>query len=256
MNNAQHEINDNLYSFYDQIAQCEDIYSEKQEHWAIIKNHPGTWPRLIYRLSTDLPEIASFAEIPGKVKSGVYPEILIVPGENIRQTDPFLRANGFYPYTGWKGMARENTAELITPHLPDNIEIVTPHLLQDKKQWSDIVSTELIAPTLFDVAMIEKMMSQPSVKLYLLKKDGVGITTLLTYESSNSVGLYLLATLKSSRRKGFGFMLLEQTVGLITRESKKPIILHATQIGENLHVRLGFQPYNQFFLYRYLNPKP
>jgi len=109
MNNTQHEICDNLYSFYDQISHCEGIYSEKQDYWSMIKNNPCNWPRLIYRIAPNLSEIDSSSELFKKVQSGIYPEVLIVTNDNIRKTDPFLRAQGFYPNQGWKGMAREFT---------------------------------------------------------------------------------------------------------------------------------------------------
>jgi len=219
----------------------------------MIKNNQCNWHRLIYRIAPNLSELYSSSELFKKVQSGIYPEVLIVTNDNIRKTDPFLRAQGFYPYQGWKGMAREFTGELLTPSLPENMEIANLDLLQDREQWTNIVSTELTTPNIFSPIMIEKIMQQSGVKLFLLKQNGIGVSTLLIYESSNSIGLYLLATHKSARRNGFGFMMLEQTIGLITRQSKKTIILHATQIGENLHIRLGFKPYNQFFLYRYLN---
>jgi predicted GNAT family N-acyltransferase len=66
----------------------------------------------------------------------------------------------------------------------------------------------------------------------------------------------MIATSKSARRKGFGHMLVQQIIWQISGQSKKPIILHATQKGEGLYAKSGFLPCNQFFLYRFLNTQP
>ncbi|MGE5449222.1 MAG: GNAT family N-acetyltransferase [Bacteroidales bacterium] len=253
MNNTHQEITNNLYAFYDQVAQCKGIYAEKKELWSIIRNNPGTWPRIIYRIPGHLPQNETSPELFEKVRSGLYPEVLIATDDNIGQMDPFLRAGGFYPFLGWKGMAREYTPGLQAPELPENIGIVTLERPEDREQWVNIVSTELIAPTLFDLEMIEILRNRQGVEIYLLKHNEVGVATLLSYDSGDSTGLYMIATSKSSQRKGFGHLLVSQIVWQISQQSKKPIILHATPKGEGLYAKSGFLPYNQFFLYRFLN---
>lgn len=256
MNNAFQEISNNLYSFYDQLAQCQGIYAESNDLWSIIKNNPGTWPRIIYRVPGDLPRNENAGELFEKVRSGQYPEVLIATDDNIRQMDPFLRAGGFFPYLGWKGMAREYTQHMQAPVLPQNMQIVTLDHPDDKEQWVNIVSAELIAPTLFDQNMIDRLRARPGIELFLLKHDGMGVSTLISYDSGHSTGLYMIATGRSAQRKGFGHMLVSQIVWQITRQSKKPIILHATPKGEGLYAKSGFLPFNQFFLYRFLNQRP
>lgn len=252
MSNAPEEIRNNLYAFYDQVARCKGIYAESQDLWSVIKNDTGTWPGIIYRVSADLFQNVRSHELFEKVRSGIYPEVLIATDENIRQMDPFLRAQGFYPFMAWKGMAKEYTDEIQAPSLPDNVQVVTLDQPQDREQWVKIVSDELISPTLFDQALIESLLVRPGVELYLLKQYGEGVSTLLSYDSGDSTGLYMIATSKSAQRKGFGHMLVQQIVLQMNRQSKKPIILHATQKGEGLYAKSGFVPYNQFFLYRFL----
>lgn len=256
MSNAQEEIRHNLYAFYDQVAQCKGIYAESQDSWAVIRNHPGIWPRIIYRVSADLFQNEQSHELIEKMQSGHYPEVLIATDENIAQMDPFLRAQGFYPFMAWKGMAREYTGEMQASELPDNMQIVTLDLPQDREQWASIVSNELIAPTLFDKALIESLRERPGIELYLLKYNGQGVSTLLAYDSGDSTGLYLIATDRNFQRKGLGHLLVQQIVRKVSQQSKKPVILHATQKGEGLYAKSGFQPCSQFFLYRYLNPQP
>ena len=256
MNNTLQEIGNNLYEFYSKVAQCEGIYAENKDQWAVISNPPGIWPRLIYKVSGDISHRESSAELIHKVQEGIYPEVLIATDDNIDENDPFLRKNGFFPFLGWKGMAREFIELQDVPQLPENTEIVNLNHPRDLQQWAHIVSTELLVPNQFEPALVEKLMAKHGVEIFLLKHNGVGVSTILVYQSANSTGLYMIATSQAARRKGYAYLLVEQIIRQVSQQSKKPIILHATQKGEGLYAKLGFMPYNQFFLYRYLNPQP
>lgn len=253
MDNIDHEIRNNLYEFYDKISQFCGIYSEKPDHWSVVKNIPGAWPRVIYRIDSEIVEEQSSAIFSEKVNSGSYPELLIASDENIRQIDPFLRSQGFYPFSAWKGMAFRSVDNVTAPHLPEAIEIVKPENSVDIEQWIEIVTSELITPAKMDKSLLENLIVHPEFDAYLLKNDGVGVSTMLVFKSVNSTGLYLIATRKSAQRQGFASLLVQQIIFHETQKSKNPIILHATQNGEALYSKLNFLPFNRFFLYRYLN---
>lgn len=255
MNNTPDHIRNNLYEFYDRITQVCGLNSEKQENWSVSENIPGYWPRLIYRVDPEIatkPSILPFSE---KVKSGNYPELLIASDENIQKTDPFLRQQGFYPFSAWKGMAITNIHNNL-PELVDEVEIVKPESSADQEQWLRIVNTELVAPLKMDKTLLENIVAMPEIEAYLLKHNGVGVTTILTFETVESTGLYLIATEKPAQKQGFASLLVQHILVQNARRSKNPVILHATQPGERMYLRLGFQPINQFFLYRQLKTNP
>ena len=253
MTSIEDQIQDNLYEFYDSISRCSNLNSEKHEHWAVLANKPEYWPRLIYRIHPNifLSEPASlFSE---RIKSGMYPELAIAGPENIHQIDSFLRKHGFVPFLAWKGMAMNWSPNHILPKLPETIEIVQPKSLQDREQWLNIVNTELIAPLKLDIALLESMLIQSGIELFLLKSNGICVSTCLRYQTENSSGLYLIATLKSAQKQGFASLLVRYILAKHAPESEKPIILHATPLGERVYLKLGFESFNYFFLYRQLN---
>ena len=252
MNKIEREIRNNLYEFYDQISQVCGIHSEQQDHWSVIQNIPGAWPRIIYRIAPEIVEPKSILFFSEKVNTGSYPEILIASSENIQHIDPFLRTRGFYPFSGWKGMAVTGTA-ISFPALPQTIEMVKPESPEDRNQWLKIVTSQLIAPARLDKTLLESLIAQPQFEAFLLKHKGVGVSTILVFTSGNSTGLYLIATEKSAQRQGFAQLLVQQILCQEAGKSINPIVLHATPKGEALYSKLGFVPYNQFFLYRFLN---
>jgi GNAT superfamily N-acetyltransferase len=269
MNNIEQEISNNLYEFYDQIAVINRIPNEKQDHWSVIQNTIGTWPRIIYRIAPEIAESPSSNLFTEKVNWDTYPEILIAGDKNIQQIDPFLRNKGFYPFAGWKGMAitkelwqsfiqtNKTLPKLQTdktfPKLPENIGIVKIESPTEIEQWIKVVTSQLVAPALLDYTLVESLIAQPQFEAFLLKHNGVGVSTILVFNSEHSTGLYLIATEKSAQRQGFAHLLVQQVLSREMQRSTNPIVLHATQKGEALYSKLGFKPYNQFYLYRSIN---
>lgn len=252
MNSIAKHIGRNLYEFYDSISQICGLETDKQRHWSVSKNASGYWPRLVYQVDQDImvPEVSStFSE---KVKSGQLPELLIASDENIRQIDPFLRQQGFYPFSAWKGMALTNLQNVTLQELPDAIEIVKPKSAPELEQWLKIVNTELVSPLKMEGILLKSLIARSEFEAYLLQKDGIGVSTILVFESIESTGLYLIATEKSAQKQGFARLLVHHILRQYAQRSKKPVILHATQSGEPMYLKFGFQPINQFFLYRYL----
>ena len=253
MNNIEQEIRNNLYEFYDQFSQFKGILSERQDHWSVIKNIPGAWPRIIYRIAPEIIKSRSTIIFSEKINSSTYPEIAIASEDNIQQVDPFLRSKGLYPFSAWKGMAISNGTAITSPDLPKNIEVVNPESATDIEQWIKIVTSQLISPARLDKTLLENLITKPGIEIFLLKHNGVGVSTILVFTSENSTGFYLIATERSAQRQGFASLLVQRILFLETRKSINPIILHANQKGKALYSKLGFVPYNQFFLYRFLN---
>jgi GNAT superfamily N-acetyltransferase len=260
MNKIHQEISNNLYAFYDQIALISKIPSEIQDHWSVIQNTPGSWPRIIYKITPEIVEPGSSLLFSEKVNSGSYPEILIAGDENIRQIDPFLRTKGFYPFAGWKGMAitKELWESFIQtnktfPKLPNNIEIIKTESPEDIEQWIKVVTSQLVAPARLEKPLLKSLIAHPAFEAFLLKHDGVGVSTVLVFTSEQSTGLYLIATEQSAQRQGFAQLLVQQVIYQARQRSIHPVVLHATPKGEALYSKLGFMPFNQFYLYRSLN---
>lgn len=255
MNNIGTEISNNLYAFYDHISRIGGIDAQREGHWSIIRNVPGAWPRIIYSIDPEIVKPSSSLVFEEKVNAGTYPEILIASDQNIREIDPFLRARGFYPFSAWKGMAIKGS-DVIASDLAETIEVVKIESSEDMDQWLKVVTSQLIAPARLDKALLERLLLQPGMEAFLLKVNGVGVSTILVFTSETSRGLYLIATEKSAQRQGFAKWLVQWVLSRETLKSNLPIVLHATPRGETLYSKLGFLPFNQFFLYRFLKTNP
>jgi ribosomal protein S18 acetylase RimI-like enzyme len=245
------EIGSNLCYFYNEIARTGKLHRLESGQWTLVANELGSWPRLVYGVGAEMFDQQTFKTL----EIDFSPELLITGDENILEIDPQLRISGYYPFAFWKGMAISNLLEITAPQLPEWIEIVHPKTSEEIVQWLEIVNSELVAPDIFQRSLFERLIDQSNFEAFLLKKDGVGVSTLLVFTTENSTGLYLIATNKSSQKQGFANLLIRQILSQISLKSEKPVILLATQKGQGLYTKLGFQTVNQFFLYRNLNAK-
>lgn len=252
MTKPEEQISKNLYEFYDRVAEVCDLFAEKQKNWSVFKNAPGCWPRMIYNIQPEIGSPESLALFSEKVNSGIYPEVLIAGDHQIRETDPLLRTHGFHPYSAWKGMFIGDMEEYPAPVLPDSVRIIKPANLSEITEWLNIVNTELLTTSKLGKSVLEKMLAEPEFDAYLLTSHGVGVSTIMTFESEGAVGLYFIATSKSAQKQGFAGFLIQHILSDIAQNLKKPVILQATPKGETLYTKLGFLPFNQFFLYRHI----
>lgn len=252
MTKPEEQISKNLYEFYDRIAEVCSLFAEKQEDWSVLKNAPGCWPRMIYQIQPKIGSPESSALFSEKLNSGIYPEVLIAGDNQIRETDPLLRTYGFHPYSAWKGMFISHLREYTAPVLPDSVQIIKPGNTSEITEWLNIVNTELLTTSKLEQSVLNKLLAEPEFDAFLLTSNGIGVSTILTFESEAAVGLYFIATSKSAQKQGFAGLLIQHILSYIAQSLKKPVILQATPKGETLYAKLGFLPFNQFFLYRYL----
>lgn len=251
MNKTPNETGNNLHEFYRQIALAGGLPAKNIGGWSVVGNEAGAWPRLIYGVcagKSGQPESSV-------LHSELSPELLITSDENIRELDPFLRTKGFYPFAVWNGMAISNRSDSTASKMPVLVEIVKPTTTEEIDEWLEIVNSEIVAPEVFRKSLFERLDDQPNFEAYLLKNDGIGVSTILVFTTENSTGLYLIATKKTSQKQGFASLLVRQILWQISLKSEKSVILHATQKGRGLYSKVGFQPVNQFFLYRNLNTR-
>ncbi len=251
MTSAATLIQNNLYLFYDRLAQTGGLDWEKNDHWSALYNEPGFWPEAIYRIKSNIifeNNSAGFAE---KMGTGKYPGFLVAEDKDIEQISLFLQKHGFFPFAAWKGMILERFNEKPLA-IPESVKVEKITGDADLGQWIQIVSKELINPALIEKSFLKNLLVHSAFELFLLKVSGEGVSTAMVFKTEDSCGLYLIATAKSAQQKGFGRILIHTLLTQLTAEAEKPVILQATPTGEILYRKLGFVPVNRFFLFRYL----
>lgn len=244
-------ISKNLYEFYDRLAHCGKLESEKNDGFSVLKNEPGVWPAVIYKVNKQLLSGTESELFTKKVNEADYPGFLVGEEKVIEQISPFLRDQKFFLFGAWKGMILEQAVPF-TGGTGNSVVIDQLTSNSDLLPWTQIVSDELLHPAILNVNFLTELLLDESFEAFLLKSNGEAISTALTFENTNSIGLYLIATTKSKQHKGFGQILMHFVLNRLAGRTKKPVILQATTPGEKLYSKLGFIPVNRFFLFRQL----
>ena len=251
MNTDPELIQNNLFSFYDQLARTGKLDLEICDHWSILKNEPGFWPGVIYRIGADLVFAEDSGRLAAQANSEEIPGFLVAKDDDIEHTSPVLQKLGFFPFAAWRGMIL-NEFDKKEVRTPDSVTIEKITTDSDFEQWIKIISEELLNPILIKKTFLKKLLIDPSFEAFILKNNGIGVSTVMVFKTEYSYGLYLIATTKAAQRKGFGQMLIDTVINRLVDEAKKPVILQATPAGEILYNKLGFIPVNRFFLFRHL----
>ncbi len=248
-------IETNLYEFYKSLAFLGKQGSEISDDSIVIRNEPGVWPRLIYGRSNLLTKQSDPIPFHELMTSNNSPELLITNDSNIQEFDPIVRQHRFFPFASWKGMSLETVPSVNIYKLPESVRISKVETDEELEEWIGIVNEELLVSSKLDKQQLRSMLDLPFFAAWLLRKSGVGVSTILVFKHNTSNGLYFIATKKSFQKQGFGSLLVSQICRQLIESSEKPIVLHATRIGEKLYSKLGFKPFNHFFLYRKITPK-
>ena len=249
MSKTEDHIQSNLNEFYSRIGTVCGLQSEKNAAWAMVKNRTGYWPNLVYGVGADFAKQQNQNSFLEKNESDSLPNLVISNDQNIQQTSEFLRVSGFLPITSWKGMALQKSDELEKIDLPEQIRISKPDSEEELDEWIQIVNDELLSSEKLDREQLKMLLNQADFDAWMLKKQNEVVSTILVFRSKTASGLYFIATKKTAQRNGFASLLIRFVCAEEQKKSEKPLVLHATRNGESVYSRLGFKPYNSFYLY-------
>lgn len=79
----------------------------------------------------------------------------------------------------------------------------------------------------------------PNVQMFVGCIDDMAVTTGLLIESKDSYGIYDVMTKETERGKGYGSEMFQFLLSQ-TKDKQKPVVLQASDKGENIYKRFGF----------------
>lgn len=233
-------IERNLYFFYKSLASSSGLPAQTSADSIMLNAGAGLWPALIYsRASAQLPNLSP--DSPG---------LLIAEGTTIQDKDPVFRQMGFRPFSAWKGMMLDEEPPANSLELPASVVVVKVETSLQAADWMELVNAELLSADKIRQPVMDCLLAIPGMEAWLLLKNGIAVSTMLVFECDESVGLYFISTRKAFRKQGFGSLLVKLICHRVAGNSEKPVVLHATSDGEKVYPKLGFRPYNHFYLYR------
>lgn len=244
------EINDiifkNLQEFYFQITgNVRSLHQSK-----LVSDNKFTWPNfLIHDNYKKLDE--NDLEIFGKeaLKNN---SLVIISEGGLPDDKNLLKKHKIIPVTLWQGMYL-HTEKKIENKPIDCFTIEKVKTKSDLKNWFDIVNSGVLKNKTLSFKVFSRALKNKNYAFYIGKDEGEPVATIATLKSSNSTGLYFIATAKRFRGKGYGTKITKYAINKNIKKGETNFVLHATKLGEKIYKKIGFKEYFKIYLLKSLN---
>jgi len=213
-----------------------------------------------FNLNSDEQEIDSLIQkVIQEFKIREAPFIWIVgPSTSPKNAGEYLIRNGLELRYIWSGM-EASTKDLKTHGCNDNeIKIREAEDENHIREYITVANKGLgLGFDLNDALRIvfqQKEHNKSSLFYFLAYYRDSPVSSAAIYIDPNNVaGLYFVATLPEFRRKGFASQLLLHVIRFIQGKGCQRVVLHASEMGEPLYQKLGFEKFCEYRVYGWSN---
>lgn len=235
------ENNSQFYKLYCKINSCN---YKKLDFCNSISNTNAGWPNFVFDINPSINQNDIDTLLTGIEKKELSDILLAY--NSFFQNDEILVKNGFKKVAIWNAMALnlENT-EIKKINYKLNIKIVKTE--SEIFDWIDIVKRELKIK--FSFNEIINIIKNDDIKLYLGYYNSKAVSTALTFSYKNTVGHFMVSTLKEYIKKGFGKEMMQYSLKLAKKSNTKFAVLASTQQGFKLYKNIGYKEYDFYNLY-------
>lgn len=172
-----------------------------------------------------------------------------------------LRRFGFSQYEDWIGMAHrlENLEAL--PSIPDGTAIQTVRNHTTREEWARVVCTSFDLPPSACELLVQGL-GEPKTDgdvtwhHNLAYQQGVPVAASTLFLSRGTAGIYLVSTIPEARNQGLGTSMTCLALRQARELGCNLAVLHATEAGQRIYERLGFQHCCDIGVYRLAAPRP
>ncbi|MFX1571416.1 MAG: GNAT family N-acetyltransferase [Promethearchaeota archaeon] len=243
LNSINYYIERNLDDFYIKSSQHSNFNSRLEDKisWIFAKN--ADWPNCIFRANfVDLNIEHEIREIRKLIKENKAPNGWTVgPLTKPSNLGSFLEENDFSKVYHQTGMAVD--LRYIEDIKIENNDLKVKLIKSDKslKQWAKIVSLGFGIKV--DCKLLKFLYLQPEIKFYIGNYKRKTVSTLMLYLAKGIAGLHAVSTLPEYRCKGLGFTISGIALLDAYRMGYEVAVLQASNLGERIYKKLGFQKY-------------
>jgi GNAT superfamily N-acetyltransferase len=252
---SSQEIQDNLYSLYEELAASGLVSSGTAGGCRFIRHLASAWPNMVYPGgAAGRPDIAALVE---SVKAGHCPRLMLFE-EGMVTEDLVEEMNGFrfVPAAEWTNMVvllagmdggrdlergEEERRQL-------DCKVVDSRNPVEWKDWSSVAEEVLFKKEKLAADLFSYGCEKGLFKLMTGYYGDQAVGTTLLYRGKLA-GVYMVATLPSFRRKGLAKELMRFTGSVAATDGYSSLVLHSTNAGLGLYERLGYRSAGKLLLY-------
>lgn len=170
--------------------------------------------------------------------------------QRISPLEQALTAQGFTVCLEQQAMHLSLSGSVVVPR--DELQVrpvITP---EQVASWTQVCSRAFGYAV--DASVIQRIASQPGVRLLLAKLEEKTVATALLYKTGEVIGLHQVGVPPEHQGKGIAYGLMHRLIAACQDWGGHHITLQASSAGEGLYRRLGFEPRFRIRSYRRAEP--
>lgn len=239
----------NIIQLFREMGEQDDCEYCVGNQFDSIKALNSVWPNQILNFKT--PQ-SLWPEMAGQLKAdqaaNKLPAIIVGEANSGEKLNRFFLEQDYHRRT-WTAMSIN----------PSNLSFDTKGQFSIKefgndeklKDWLSVVEAELMLGGNLNSQLFESLNQSSNVHFLALYEATKIISTVLVYTYEDHAGIYLLATRKEQRGRGFAKALMQEALRRAREKSCSSVSLQATDAGYSLYKRLGFKDAGKIPVYKF-----
>lgn len=245
------EIEKNLADFYLAVAQTAGCLLYSEPYFRAVKGADGGWPDLVFAPDYSLPPAQLLPLVSRWIGINGAPRNLVIDSAYLnRNHNSLLRDNGFFPVDSWQMMQLSLRKAIVFPWTAAKGQFRKLEQPDDFEQFCGIVNRELLGNMPASLQLFQRLSTAEKFQFWGIFAGEELIAALLVFVVDDVAGLYLVATRKEFQFRGFGTLLLQQTLKALKSSAIRSVVLHASRKAVPLYEKLGFANLGNLYIYR------
>lgn len=216
----------------------QDILKDKDYEAIAFPN--SIWPNFIFNLKIKSKDLESWlSKLQVKINDKKHPKTLLCNKLDISPDLLSMLKTGPATNLYWASMTYD-LSKLIHIKPIENFEIKCVTSNSDINDWCYIAEQSLLKKNRIDKMIFQNLAKSELVENYIGYEKGKPVAISMLFKDEEYAGIYFVGTLPDHERKGYGTSVTQYAMQKGLERGCKEAILQATQAGEPVYDKIGF----------------
>ncbi len=240
----------NLESFFKLLAKHPEAELKKYKGYKVISTNRSSWPNLIYDFLPNVDnEKACLKRLVQMVDEESLPTLLM--------TNPIRTPRTLIQFLDQQKMKKSQWIAMTIKldksqkmQMSDGLKVKKVVGEDEMQQWCAVAEVALMDNKELNHSLYHRLSKEEDIFFYLGYYKGKAVATSMLFMKNGVAGIYLVATLKAYRGKGFGTNMTSYALKTAKESVCLTAMLQATALGKGVYEKIGFKEMGKIDVYR------
>lgn len=249
MDPAEWIVINNMFEFWDFVGRQSKTLLTTADFKAILVKG-SDWPKRIFNLGMEQQaEPSVFGKLADEIQAGNLPNMITFTESLAERYQEPLAAAGFSPRMKQLGMMIDLPDTVFNEESPSAIHFEEVEN-EDQAALFAVIAAQSFNYQVGPEVVASLVNRKDKVRLFVaFHENQAAACGLIFYDAQGYAGLHMIGTLPEARGKGLAKKLTTHLLQACIHDGKKLCVLHASQAGEYVYVKLGFTAVKEMITY-------